>query len=377
MKSKLLTSYSICFVLLLSLIISGCDSDSSTKPNENQELINKLKAVTDSLIENTDLPGIVALVVDKTKGIDWVYEVGYSDLEQKLPMNKDYTFRIGSNTKTMTNTVLFQLIGEGKLSLEDTLSKFFPTFKEANKITITMLCNMSSGYFNYSEDTEYFGKTLEENPTKVWTPQELVNVSFLHDLYFEPGQDIHYSNTNTIILGMLIEKLTGNSLETEIQNRIITPLGLQKTKFLTFGLEFPGPHGKGYYTDNDEINTEVTNRYDVSWGWAAGSAYSTPRELQKYVEKLVAGGLLSDSLQNIRLTKHFIPDDGKNAYGLGIVHRGTFFGHNGGMPGFTSSMYHSNSKNCSIIIYFNCQKTGLIPDDLFLRYVDILYGNNY
>lgn len=377
MKTKLISIYFVCFALFLSLIISGCDSDSSTKTNDNQELINKLKAVTDSLITNTDLPGIVALVVDKTKGIDWVYEVGYSDLEQKLPMNKDYTFRIGSNTKTFTITVLLQLVSERKLSLKDTLSKFFPTFKEADKITIEMLSNMTSGYFNYTEDTENFWDIFINNPEKLWTPIELVDISFLHDLDFMPGEKFHYSNTNTIILGMLIEKITGNSLETEIHNRIIVPLGLQNTGFITSGLVLPGTHGKSYAEDSSDSFQDISDIYDVSWCWAAGSAYSTPRELQKYVETLVVGGLLNDTLQNTRLNQHFSILDDKNSYGIGILKRGTFYGHNGGMPGYTSSMYHSNSKNCTIIIYFNCQDDDLHPDFLFHRYAHLLYGNNY
>lgn len=377
MKTKIFPSYFLCFVLLISLFISACESDSSTNPTDNQTQINQMKAVVDSLIKNTDLPGIVALVVDKTKGIDWVYEAGYSDLEQKLPMNKDYTFKIGSNTKTMTITVLLQLVEEGKLSLNDSLSKFFPHFKDADRITIKMLCNMTSGYFNYSEDDEIFANTFMNNPTKVWTPQELVDVSFLHDLDFEPGTNFHYSNTNTIILGMLIEQLTGNSLETEIHNRIAVPLGLQNTRLISSGRELPGTHGKAYYTDQDNVNLDVTEHFDISWAWAAGAVYSTPRELQKYVEKLVAGGFLSESLQNTRLDKDFSTLAENVSYGIGILKRASFYGHNGGLPGFTSSMYHSNNKNCTIIIYFNCQKSGLEPDYLFNRFAHILYGANF
>ena len=366
-------------ILLLLLAFSfiglnGCEKKTSP-PDENSVLIQKLKAVSDSVLQaqNLHIPGMVALVVDKTKGIDWVYTAGVSDIPQNLPMNENYTFRIGSNTKTMTGTVLLQLVDEGKLRLEDTLSKFFPTFPKADSISIKMLCNMTSGYFNYSEATE-FGDSMTANPTKVWQPLELLNIAFAHDFYFPVGQGFHYANTNTIILGLLIEKLTGTDLKTQIANRIMAPLGLVNSGFLTSGTELPGVHGKGYYDGTYVEGNDLTEFIDVSWGWAAGSGYSTPRELQRYVEALVEGDFLSDTLQHRRLTD--MVESSSGGYGLCLVHRGTFYGHNGGIPGFTSSMYHSIEKNCTIIIYFNCQ-LDYPPDNLFLRYVNILYGAGF
>jgi D-alanyl-D-alanine carboxypeptidase len=340
-----------------------------------------MKAVTDSVIENTRVPGIVALVVDHKMGIDWLYTAGYSDIPNKLPMDETFRFRIGSNTKTMTCTVLLQLVDEGKVSLDDSLSKYYPDYPQAEKITIAMLLDMKSGIFNYSEDLPVFMQSMLSNPSRVWQAQELIDLGFSHDFYFEPGTDIHYSNTNTFIIGKLIEKLTGNSLETEINNRIIQPLGLYNTRFLTSGVELPGNHGRGYEIDNANIYTDATERYDISWAWAAGSSYSTPRELQEYVEALVKGIFLSSSLQQKRLTENFYGRDdlwlGKMNYGLGIMRCGrSFYGHGGDLPGFSTTMYHSNEKDCTVILYFNTQDdypSGL----LFLRYLDILYGEDY
>jgi D-alanyl-D-alanine carboxypeptidase len=366
-------------LLLLSLsfmVLIGCEKKTSPA-DKNSALIQQLKAVSDSVSQAQDLhiPGMVALVVDKTKGINWVYTSGVSDIPNNLPMNADYTFRIGSNTKTMTGTVLLQLVDEGKLRLEDTLSKFFPTFPRADSITIKMLCNMTSGYFNYSDGVGFVDSMITA-PTTVWQPMDLLNSAFYNNpnFYFPVGTGFHYSNTNTIILGLLIEQLTGTDLKTQITNRICTPLGLQNTGFLTSGTEFPGTHGRGYYFQNYIPGDDYTGHFDISWAWAAGSAYSTPHELQKYVEVLVEGGFLSDSLQQRRLTE--MTDIGIGGYGLCLFHRGSFYGHNGGCPGFTSSMYHSKKRNCTIIIYFNCQ-LGYHPDKLFLRYVNILYGSDY
>ena len=370
MKKNQLTIVSVILLTIFSLI--SCEKDIVV--NSNQLLIEQMKAVADSIVENTDVPGIVALVVDHKRGIDWLYTAGYCDIPNKLPMNGNYTFRIGSNTKTFTGTVLLQLVDEGKLALNDKLSKYYPEYPKADSITIAMLCNMSSGIYDYT-DHAVWENTMFENPTKVWTPQECVDLGFSENFYFSPGSGWHYSNTNTIILGMLIEKLTGNSLESEIENRIVKTLKLNNTGLLTSGLNFPGNHGRGYYAGEFGEDDDFTEYSDISWAWAAGSVYSTPRELQKYAESLVEGGLISDSLQQKRCNDMIILSP-KTSYGLCILKRGSFYGHNGGIPGFSSSMYHSKEKNCTVIIYFNCL-LEIQPDFLFARFMNILYGESY
>lgn len=368
------------FVLIMVIGFLSCEKDSNTNNDANQQFIDKMKVSTDSVIQTTRIPGVVALVVDHKRGIDWMYTAGYNDLYNKLPMDSSFTFRIGSNTKTMTTTVFLQLVEEGKIALSDKLSKYFPAYPYADKVTIEMLLDMKSGIFNYTEDMENFIQQELTNPAKVWQPQDLIDMGLAHDLYFEPGSDMHYSNTNTFIVGQLIEHLTGNSLETEIFNRLIQPLGLNNTHFLTQGIDLPGNHGKGYEINGDNTYKDATEYYDISWAWAAGSAYSTPRELQKYVEALIGGAYLSAPLQEKRLTDNFYgrPDlwGGNFTYGKGLMRCGSFYGHGGDLAGFTSSMYHSNEKDCTIILYFNTQ------DDypsalLFLTYLKILYGEDY
>ncbi|MDT3697207.1 MAG: serine hydrolase domain-containing protein [Ignavibacterium sp.] len=373
MKKYLLNSFTISIVLLT---LVSCENNQPVEPNisENQILIEKMKAAADSIIENTHVPGLVALVVDHNKGIDWIYEAGVSNIPEKLPMNREYIFRIGSNTKTFVITVLLQLVDEKKISLDDKLSKYFPEYPMSDVLTIAMLANMTSGIYNYTND-ENFWITVGNDPKKVWTPKELTDWGFSFDLNFSPGSKWEYSNTNTIIIGRIIETITGNSLEEEIKNRIIQPLQLKNTGFLTSGVDFPNPHSRGYYDGEYEPGVDMTEYNDISWAWAAGSAYSNPRELQKYVEALVGGGLVSSSIQQRRLNDiKFISEN--TYYGLGILKRGSFYGHNGALVGFSSSMYHSNFRNATIIIYFN----GLLPepaDSLFFKIVNILYGRDF
>ncbi len=374
MNKKRLSFILILLFAVLSVI--SCKKENDADPN--QPLLDQMQDVTDSIIKNTRVPGIVALVVDHKRSIDWLYAAGVSDIPNKVPMNGNYTFRIGSNTKTMTGTVLLQLVDERKLALNDKLSKYFPGYPKSDSITIAMLCNMTSGIFNYTND-ESFWNMLYNDPSKVWLPEEIVAFGLSHDFAFQPGKGWQYSNTNTFILGMIIEKVTGHTLQIEILNRIVKPCNLANTGLLTAGKDLPDLHGKGYYRGWYEENDDMTEFLDVSWAWAAGSVYSTPRGLQKYVETLVGGGFLSDTLQHRRLNDILNIAPGID-YGLCLAKRGTFYGHNGGMPGFTSTMYHSNDKNCTVVIYFNCDlemPDPIVPDMLLVRFMDILFGKDF
>lgn len=369
---SLITNISICSLF----VFLSCTREQPADPNLS--LINQMKAVTDSIIQNTHVPSIVALVVDKKLGIDWLYTTGYSDIPHKLPMDPNNTFRVGSATKTMSVTLLLQLVDEGKVELTDKLSKYFPEYARSDSITIASLCNMSSGIYEYLH-CKPFQAAMEANHSKVWLPGELVEIGLSHEFYFSPSDyNWHYSSTNTLIIGQIVELITGNTLETEINNRIIKPLNLSRTGFLTSGLTFPGPHGKGYYEGTYLENNEMTEVFDISWAWAAGSAYSCPRELQKYAEALVDGKYLSETLQKTRLNEYILPLslDYKEGYGLGIWKHGSFYGHPGTLMGFTTAMYHSIEKECTVIIYFNCD-VELQPDYLFYRFMKILYNNNY
>ncbi|NCA76801.1 MAG: class A beta-lactamase-related serine hydrolase [Alphaproteobacteria bacterium] len=367
-RAFLLPLLFLMFVTLLS-----CSKKEEQPTDPNQPYIDKMKSACDSVINNTPVPGLVALVVDNKKGIDWIYAAGVSDKVTGAPMDVNHTFRIASNTKTFTGTVLLQLVDEGKISLSDPLSKFFPEYPHSDSITVTMLANMSSGIFDYFDDEQWVN-TIKNDPMHVWSPGEIVALAFSHPLLFTPGTQFKYTNTNTFLLGMIIEQVTGNLLETEITNRIIRPLGLLKTGFLPSGAGFPGPHGRGYDFGELGVTGDVTESYDISNTWAAGAVYSTPRELQKYIERLVEGGFLSDSLQDHRLNKDFQYMNPIRSYGLCLSKLETFYGHNGIVWGYVSSMYHSHERQCTVIIYYNLsQPATQLPDNLFGKFCRILY----
>lgn len=363
----------VSFLLILVFSAISCKKETVTDPN--QSIVDAMKAATDSVVKNTKVPGVVALVVDHKRGIDWLYAAGVSNTETRAPMDVTHTFRIASCTKTFTITVLLQLVDEGKISLNDKLSKYFPEYPSSDSITVLMLSNMTSGISDYFDD-ERWQSAFVATPLRVRNPGELADMSFSHPLEFSPGTQFKYSNINTIIVGMIIEHITGNTIENEITNRIMKPLGLTRSGFMTSGCALPGNHGRGYDFEDLGMTGDMTEAADVSNSWAAGAVYSTPRDLQKYIEFLVKGGLLSDSLQDRRLNSDFNKMNSLQSYGIGISKLASYYGHNGVIWGYLTSMWYSPEKDCTVIIYYNLsQPTKNLPDNLFGKYYRILYGS--
>ena len=151
------------------------------------------------IFADTLTPGAVVLVRSPELG-DWAATFGTRTLGGRVPVTLADHVRIGSNTKTWTGTVILQLVQEGKLRLDDPVSKYRPDVPNGQNITITHLLDMRSGLYNYSESLE-LNQTLDTNPAKAWTPDELLGIAYKYRPYFPPGQGYHYSNTNTVLLG--------------------------------------------------------------------------------------------------------------------------------------------------------------------------------
>src|SRR5262249_28790869 len=218
------------------------------------------------------------------------------------PMSLGDYFRIGSNTKTMTSTVILQLVEEGKLKLDDPIAKYIPGVPNGDKVTITNLSEMRSGLYSYSFDPA-FNATLDKDPQKAWTPEELLKIAFSHPVNGPPGQTFDYSNTNIILLGLVIEKLTGMSASEAFQKRLFDPLGLTHTPLpARTDSALPDPHPQGYMfgTNVSTIQTYALPKADwpaavagtlkpnnytdanPSWGWTAGGGISTVEDMATY-----------------------------------------------------------------------------------------------
>jgi len=364
-------------ILIVAILSSACNKKGDTTLHPPViSLEDVIKDKCDSVADNTNVPGMVVGVWDEAKGVSLVHATGIANVALSAPMDNEMLFRIGSNTKTFTNTVMLQLVDEGLLSTEDTLSKHVPDFPRSDELTFRMLGDMRSGIHSYTDAIEFYDEWLN-NPLRVWTTDELLDISAGYPYLFDPGTSFNYSNSNTVMIGKVIEIITGNTLKHEIHNRIIDHLGLQNTTYHASGSDMPGFHAHGYFTD--EFNPDwpdATEAWDVSWAQAAGGMVSNVHDLKIYIEAMVGGGLLSDSIQQLRLSSlNYMHGD--SAYGIGLFAVHTFMGHNGGIEGYTSVMMHSLEKDATIIILYNCKLSAHRPDDLFLEIIETLYPGEF
>src|SRR5215471_5395170 len=176
-----------------------------------------LQTMVDTTAKELLIPGAVVLL--RTPQGEFTVSYGTTLLGATSPPGADTHFRIASNTKTMTAAVIVLLAQEGKLSLDDPVSKYVPGVPDGDKITIAELLKMRSGLYNYTNDP-IISKTIDTDPAKVWTPAELLAIAFAHPRSFPPGKQYEYNNTNYALLGLVAEKVDGKPLAQAMQDRL-------------------------------------------------------------------------------------------------------------------------------------------------------------
>lgn len=370
----------IILLIVSTIFIFSCEnSTTSSTYTENERIKEGLTAYFDSLQLNTEIPGIVAGVWMPSKNLEWVESYGYADLENATPISPQLNFRIASNTKTMTNTILLQLVDEDKINLDDNLDEYVPDFPRANEITIQMLTDMTSGIPDYIGSPE-INEWLSEDLDVYFPVDSLITFASKMDFHFPPGEDFKYSNTNTILIQKIIEQVTGNELKQEMKTRLFDPLGLNITEYLDSGTQISDPHPRGYYMGEiTEQPVDYTETFDMSLVHGAGGAISNIYELKKYVEFLVNGGYISSQLQQHRFNKLVDVDDAPFPlrYGTGWMEWNGFYGHDGGFPGFVSLMLSNPTDQTTVIIWYNCQIFDYDVLDSFAEVYNIIYGKKH
>jgi D-alanyl-D-alanine carboxypeptidase len=282
--------------------------------------------------------------------------------------------RIGSITKTFTGTVVLQLAQEGKLDIDAPVSVYRPDVPNGRNITLAQLLDMRSGLYNYSESFE-LNRSLDENPGKVWKPEELLALGLEHPVDFPPGTAYHYSNTNYVLLGLIAEQVGKQPLGSAYQTRLFTPLAMHETSFPA-DAAIPAPHPRGYMygTNVSTLDTETLppdqlaaaeagtlKPNDVtdaspSWTWAAGGAISTAADLATWGRALSDGTLLNPTWQRRRLDSVRSTNPGSASaagYGLAIGKFGPMYGHTGELPGFQSFTGHDPDRTTTLTVWTN------------------------
>jgi D-alanyl-D-alanine carboxypeptidase len=322
---------------------------------------NALQAMLDKSTWQYAIPGSTMALLGNDGSL-WTAASGYADLTTREPMTADKLFRMGSNTKTFVGTAVLQLVDEGKVSLgapintylSYEMSTYMPAY-DGNTINVRHLMNHTSGMFNFTTDGTW-GNAYLADAMKRYYPQELLMIA--NAGASSPTAPVYgqftYSNTNYVLLGLLLHNAGGSTYEDTVRSKVIDRLGLTHTIVPNLG-DAPMPAGSshGYWEDTETgLLYDVSTR-DPSTVWSSGDMIADIADLAYWGKELGQGNLLSASAQQQRLT--YVTMNDHLQYGLGIVRdtNANLIGHQGGMIGYTSQTYYMPDVGATIAFFYN------------------------
>jgi len=306
------------------------------------------KIVTDTVKEKK-IPGAIVGVWSPSIGV-WVKTFGDADVGSGKVMHDKKRVRIGSVSETFLSSLLLMLVDDRRINLDDPVDKYLSFVPNGKNITVRQLANNTSGIFNYTEDKQFF-PSVYGAPLREYQPMELVNIALKHEPYFKPGQGWHASDTNFILLGMIIEKVTSEKLEDLIRLRVINRIGLRNTSFAVYPF-MEGDYSRGYIDAKGSTIPQDITLLDPSVMWAAGAIVSDAQDLALWAKAFYKASFLTDKMRQARFDwiqtgAPFLE------YGLGVYKFGDFIGYSGGIPGYACVMYYLPAKDTTIVVILN------------------------
>lgn len=344
--------------VLLSCLV-GCSESVPATPRDpawgpvEPALAARFQQALEAARAEQDLPGLGMAIAYRDSRQLWVSSAGFSNLTTQAPWLPTDESRIGSVTKTFTAAIVMQLAEEGMLSLEDTIETWVPGWYQGP--TLRHLLGNASGIASYN----YVGSF---DPSRAWTPGELVQWAFDNEpsLRFVPGTQWEYSNTNFVLLGMVIEKATGQSYRDALQTRLLQPLDLDMRVALSGD---DSPELVRCYSGVPPV--DISDAEDPSYGWSAGGIVSAPRDLARWIVALYGGELLSSASLESMITPNGATTPAQEDYGLGTFIENndgsgnTLVGHPGGMAGYETHAYYHEEKDVALVLMSNWRETDL------------------
>lgn len=358
-----LRSFTLSAIIIFTFAVNSA-AQTAVKTN-----VSALKEKLQTQLEDWHKSGKFAgatLGVCQADGKCFGLAVGASDLQTKKPMNPHDLMLAGSVGKTFAAAVAMQLVSEKKINLDDKIEKYlgrerwFARLPNAKEITVRQLMNHTSGLVRY-EFKEQFTKDLTANPDKVWKPAELLAYLFDEKAPFEAGKSWDYSDTNYIVLGMIIEKVTGRKFYDEAEKRILKPLKFKKT-FPQDRRELKGLI-QGYAGANnpfggtDEMIKDGKFNINPQFEWTGGGMVSNAEDLARWAKLMYEGKAFDASLlpQMLDGVPAKLGRDAK--YGLGVIIRptnaGLTYGHSGFFPGYMTDMMYFPAEKISVAVQVN------------------------
>jgi D-alanyl-D-alanine carboxypeptidase len=324
-------------------LLLGCSA--SSLADQRADALDK---AIPAAMQRAAIPGaIVGIWQDGRE--PYVRAFGVRNAATRQPMTPDLYMRIGSNTKAFTVTSVLKLADQGKLGLDDPIDRYVTGVPGGDRITLRQLAAMRSGLYDYTDDTN---PKLPQQPSRQWLPRELLEIAFRQPLQFPPGSDFDYSNTNTVLLGVVVEKVSGQSLASFIEQNILKPEGLTRTVFPA-AAEFPSPHAQGYFKLPDGKIVDATD-WNPSWGWASGNMISTLDDMRVWTRDLALGKLISPAMKRERDQFLPAPPEGEGAlYGLAIENQNGWIGHNGNIMSYMAYPYYLPAQQITMVVLLN------------------------
>ncbi len=386
---KLFTSFFLFLVFLLPLHAQSTSfMNGNVEVSQAQSLINQLNyqrgiplrgnvfttgdsmrfhSIVQGVLQDSNDIGIAAGIMD-ARDARWSDALNNKAVSPTAKMDRNFVLGIGSNTKSITSAAILLLMEDGKLTLEDPLSKWLPSYPNVDPdITIRQCLQMTSGIFNFTDNSKFFA-AISANPTKIWTPDEVLT-TFVDKAVFPKGTSWQYSNTNYVLLGLIIEKASGMSYQQFVRQRIIEPLGLSSMSF--YPLENPTASMAHPWADinNDGKPDDLTSigfslKSFFSSAGAAGAYLATPQDLARWNYALFSGKLLKPETLDEMKKEYKL--NAQTGYGLGILvlhtPAGDLFGHNGSII-YQSLVYYQPDLGVSISAIVNNIHDGgsLVP----------------
>ncbi|MEO1376685.1 MAG: serine hydrolase domain-containing protein, partial [Cyanobacteria bacterium J06635_10] len=347
--------------MIFSALCVGCVSSTSlaevelnqnvaenVEANSKQLKNSRLQTVLDTAVEDLEVPGIV-MYISGPKGT-WIGASGYSDLESKTPMKPNDKLALASVSKTFVGVAVLQLVEQGQLNLDKSINNYLPknissNIRYSDEITVRQLLNHTSGIVDYLDDS--FAELTEgRSRSRFWTAREVIKLIY-GEPQAKPGKKHDYSNSNYILLELIVEETTGKSLAEVIRKQILNPIGLKNT-FTELRERKSTSIVTGYSDTNKDGILDSHKGLNEGNGLGDGGLISNAIDTAKFINALVVQKtLLSPQILNEMLT--FIPTGEGDEYGLGIAlyqtDAGEAIGHDGNSYGFVSLMLHYPDEN--------------------------------
>jgi D-alanyl-D-alanine carboxypeptidase len=330
-------------------------------------------------VRHRDGPPGIAVVVQRG-GRAVLHRAGTANVATGAPIRAFDSMRLASVSKAFSGAVALSLVAHGILTLRDTVGRVLPGLPKAwTRVTLRELMQHTSGIADFI-DTDAFKHALQEHPLKAPPPRVLVSFA-PRKLLFRSGSRYHYSNTDNILVGLMVAAVTGKSYVRELRQRVFAPLGLRRTS-LPRGAALPAPYVHGYDVAPPHPPADISHVFAAGWAWASGGMVSTPRDLNAFMRAYVRGATTSPAVRRaqfmFRPGSSGPPGPGVNSAGLSIFRYqtrcGTVYGHTGNTAGYTQFAAASKNGRRSVVVSINAQITPTMHANRFpeLRRIDTL-----